>query len=164
VEEGGMYGRAFRLDETGNQKVLDLARRLGGDCSTCTGDGTQVEGFRATVLGVIDPDSGTPPLLKVTQLRRDTRPCTEAEGGQFDPLNVTFESGSEGNGVNPVSVHGSIMATAWGFFLPLGVLSSRFLRHRPDGLWFILHRVCNTVGMILTVIGVIIAFVRFDNV
>lgn len=163
LEDGGMYGRAFRLDEMGNQNVVNLARSL-GDCSTCMDTGMQVEGFRATVLGVIQPDSGMPPLLKVTQLRADTSPCTEAEGGQYVPRNFTFEYGNKDSGANPVTLHGSIMATAWGFLLPLGVLSSRFLRHRPNGLWFMLHRVCNSVGIILAVFGVIIAFVSFDNV
>jgi hypothetical protein len=165
-EEGSNsdYGRAFKLDSEGNSRVLSLARDI-GNCGTCSSSGSQTRGFRATVVGTIVPDSGMPPLLQVQELRSNDQPCTEAEGGQFSPVNITFDSGNlGGDGIDTVALHGGLMATAWGFVLPLGVLSSRFLRHRPGGLWFVLHRILNLLGVALTIGGIIVAFVSFDNV
>lgn len=66
-------------------------------------------------------------------------------------------------GVDALSVHGGIMLTAWGFLLPIGVLSSRFMRHR-DPFWFLLHRTVNGITVFLTIVGVIVAFTYFGNV
>jgi len=56
-EEGrSLYCPAYKLDQTsGTQMVLDLARAT-GSCSTCTGAGSLVKGFRATVRGTLTGD------------------------------------------------------------------------------------------------------------
>lgn len=45
---GSRYCRAYQLDDVGNGLVVDRARSLGapGSCSTCTGSGTLIRGFR----------------------------------------------------------------------------------------------------------------------
>jgi len=160
---GQMFARALRLDETGNTKVLDLARRTGrsGGCTTCTAElGSQVDGFRATVRGFLVPDSGVPQTLQVTEVLASSVGCGN---DTFVPGNVTFEVGS-GGGISPVSLHGGLMVTAWGFLLPTGVLSAVLLRHRPDGLWFQMHRSIQIIGFFLSIVGIIVAFRNFGNV
>lgn len=174
---GDLFGRALTLDDTGNSLVLDLGQQTGSPiygCARCSDGGTQNEGFRATVLGVLVPShsSKEPPLLQVTAVRSDAEPCTQEEGGQWIPERVDFGSGG---GVDPVSftdqyfywsvvsLHGGIMVTAWGFLLPLGILSSRCLRHR-DPTWFVSHRTLNMLTVLLTILGVIVAFASFGNI
>ena len=57
------YCRALKLDAKGNAMALALARELGekfegkDGCRTCTaGEGTLRRGFRATVIGKLDPN------------------------------------------------------------------------------------------------------------
>jgi hypothetical protein len=59
-EAGQLYSRGWRVDDTGRELLIDLARATGmreGEsrrCSTCTTDDGNVEfGFRAAVLGTI---------------------------------------------------------------------------------------------------------------
>lgn len=72
----GSYNRAVVLDEFGNEEVIRIARSV-GQCSTCTGEGTQRKNFFVTVegelvdatsVGVSDAD---PPLLRVTRMSVD---------------------------------------------------------------------------------------------
>ena len=72
AENGALYRRGVRLDDTGNSLVLDIGRRHGASasCSTCTEViDNNVKGFRATVIGTIS-DLGTadvPPTLSVIE-------------------------------------------------------------------------------------------------
>ena len=59
------YVNAFRLDDVGNQKVLEVAR-ANGDCSTCKNGGTIRRGLRGTFFGTI------------TQEATDSQPATLA--------------------------------------------------------------------------------------
>jgi hypothetical protein len=63
---GGLYSRAFRVDDQGKAGLQALAART-GKCSTCTGEGSLIQGFRAQVYGkVIAMGSGSiPPLIQV---------------------------------------------------------------------------------------------------
>ena len=163
-ESGGTFARAFRLNAKGNEMAIQLARQTGrrGFCTTCTQEiATQEEGFRATVRGFIVPDSGVPMLLNVTQVLSSSVGCG---GDMFIPLNTTTEIGAGGDGIDPISLHGGIMVTAWGFMLPTGVLSAALLRHRPNGFWFIVHRVLQTGGFLLAIGGIVVAFRNFGNV
>ena len=50
------------------------------------------------------------------------------------------------------------MVVSWGFLLPLGVLSARLLRHLPDNaLWFKINRVLQPMGLLLAIVGWIVA-------
>eukprot|EP00549_Striatella_unipunctata_P023812 CAMPEP_0118718070 /NCGR_PEP_ID=MMETSP0800-20121206/28575_1 /TAXON_ID=210618 ORGANISM="Striatella unipunctata, Strain CCMP2910" /NCGR_SAMPLE_ID=MMETSP0800 /ASSEMBLY_ACC=CAM_ASM_000638 /LENGTH=331 /DNA_ID=CAMNT_0006625007 /DNA_START=411 /DNA_END=1406 /DNA_ORIENTATION=+ len=160
---GNRYGRALRLNADGNEQVLRVARPVGerGYCSSCTGpSGSIDEGFRATVYGFLVPNSGSPPTLNVTEVRATTGEC----GDEMFIPNVDQISVVLGGGNSAVKAHGGFMVTAWGFILPFGVISARFLRHRPDGLWFKIHMGCQILGYALACIGLIVAFANFGNV
>lgn len=59
-------------------------------------------------------------------------------------------------------IHASLMMVSWGFLLPSGTLLAKFYKHRPDGLWFKLHRGIQMVGLLLALIGWIIALINFN--
>ena len=49
----------------------------------------------------------------------------------------------------------------WGFLLPLGAIFARFFKHRPNGLWFSIHRPLQMVGLLVATVGWIIAITNF---
>ena len=63
------YQRGWRIyetenDQAGKQSVIDLGRKTGDDCSTCTGEGSLVKGFRAAIRGrLVEFASGDVPAL-----------------------------------------------------------------------------------------------------
>jgi hypothetical protein len=59
-------------------------------------------------------------------------------------------------------IHGSLMLIGWGFLLPSGTLFAKFFKHRPDALWFRIHRACQITGLFIAVIGWIIALRNFQ--
>jgi len=58
--------------------------------------------------------------------------------------------------------HASLMMVSWGFLLPSGTILAKFYKHRPDGLWFKLHRGIQVLGLLLAVVGWIIALMNFN--
>jgi hypothetical protein len=52
MKDGDMYTVDYVLDDAGRLKIIDLARAA-GKCSTCTGDGDLVRGYRAEIIGVV---------------------------------------------------------------------------------------------------------------
>ena len=91
-EEGGLYSRAFRLDRAGNDMILDTARAV-GICSTCTGEGTLRNGFRATINGTIVEAStdSVPAIVAVTQLLDSPADCPN--GTMTMPISNITEAG-----------------------------------------------------------------------
>jgi hypothetical protein len=161
-ETGGLYGRFLRLDEAGNQMVIDLARANGklGSCSTCTGvSGSEEEGFRATVVGTIVPGSA-PRLFNTESVLPYDEACPE-ESSEIDPVggDISIEAGTLSS---PIRIHGSLMLVSWGFLLPLGVITARFFRHRPNALWFKMHRALQIVGLCIALAGWSIALKNFS--
>lgn len=150
------------MDDAGNQQVLELARATGlpGFCSTCTGTlGSEELGFRATVVGTVVPGS-SPKLFNTQSVLAYEDGCPEGmtviapEAGQ-----VSTEAG----GVQSTEkTHGSLMLVSWGFLLPFGIITARFLRHRPNNLWFKMHRVLQILGLIIAIAGWAIALKNFD--
>lgn len=72
-EGQGLYSQGIRLNDSGNQLVLDVARAQGNPtpCTTCSGTaGSEEKGFRATVIGTISDlgSADTPPTVDVTDL------------------------------------------------------------------------------------------------
>lgn len=59
-------------------------------------------------------------------------------------------------------IHASLMMVSWGFLLPSGTLLAKFYKHRPNGLWYKLHRCVQMLGLILAVIGWSIALHNFS--
>jgi len=61
-----------------------------------------------------------------------------------------------------VMAHAILMLLGWGFLLPSGTLMAKYFKHRPDGMWFKLHRGIQTLGLLLALLGWIIALVNFN--
>jgi hypothetical protein len=54
------------------------------------------------------------------------------------------------------AAHGVLMGLSWGFLLPVGLLVARFGKHK-DPLWFKVHRGVQISGLLLALLGFIIA-------
>lgn len=54
-------------------------------------------------------------------------------------------------------LHGVLMYAAWGLLLPLGALLGRYYR-KAWPCWFILHIICQSGGLLLTVTGFVVVF------
>lgn len=177
------WGRGYRLTEDSKQELIDLARSVGSSCSTCDGGGFQREGFRAvmvaTILDFNANNTELPPLIEISDSAHSTSdmedPCMEV----FQMENILVELiPLILNGTSPFSfdevtatggnlrrrhlMHASLMMISWGFLLPSGVFIAKFLKHRPDGLWFKIHQGCQVFGLFLALIGWFIALRNFQ--
>ena len=86
------YGRAFTLDQAGNDMVIKLARSV-GSCSTCQGSGEVKEGFRATIYGNVRKVSNGPDVLAVSSMKASPRLSgTDSDGCKnvATKLNITL--------------------------------------------------------------------------
>jgi len=146
------YCRAYELDGNGNDMVLSYARNI-GECSTCNSSGMLKEGFRATILGNVSGKR----KLSVTQVLPDSHGCP---GGVsvLPEAGVDCSSGQQ----TAIFIHGFCMVISWGFMLPVGVLSAKCLKHRPNGFWFKIHRPMQIGGILIATAGMIVALVSFD--
>lgn len=176
-----LYSRGFQLDDTGKEMSINLAR---------SGRSTSPSGFRAamtaTVLNLNEGDS-IPPTIQVIEMVDTTTYSVAANGGlsaceallgtkdvvdnedaQDVLQNVTVSGDApvqtqSGFTLRQIHLmHGSLMMVSWGFLLPSGTLIAKFFKHRPDGLWFKLHRGIQFLGLLLAVIGWAIALVNFN--
>eukprot|EP00128_Syssomonas_multiformis_P014085 Colp12_sorted_trinity150504_noHs@7230 len=62
---------------------------------------------------------------------------------------------SEGNYKTKIKAHAGLMVAAWGFLVPIAIISARYLKHH-DPLWFNIHRIANTVAVLAIVVSAII--------
>ena len=157
------YGRAVRLDDTGNQLALDVGRANGkrGFCSTCTENvASNSFGFRATAVGTISDIGSTtsPPTLSVTEFGAEVDfSCPENVTNVVDIMGeFPFEQAPTGSvGVSSFTraayAHGSLMIISWGWLLPSGAITARFYKHETPR-WFKIHRLCQSVGLVLAII------------
>lgn len=175
LESESLYARGWRLDDDTKDRVVNLARSI-GSCSTCASRTGLIQGFRAALNAtVLDLGSSTvPPLVTATGIVQSTlgeNLCGQKSLGangtdtglftpQAPPVRITSSGSKSLN--NKKLAHGSLMLIGWGLLLPLGSMLARFLKHRPDSLWFKLHRVVQTVGLIVALAGWIIALKNFD--
>lgn len=60
-------------------------------------------------------------------------------------------------------VHAWLMTIGWGVLIPLGVLTARFLKSKPNKLWFKLHRAIQTTGLVFAIIGLVLAVQAVGN-
>jgi len=143
----------------------------------------------ATILSLNEDDASLPPTIEAIDIMDTTAFVPEENGGDSacsfffemeDILDVSAEDSSSGGGsiLESIAVggdsaagsslrtthfiHASLMMVSWGFLLPSGTLLAKFYKHRPDGLWFKLHRGIQMVGLLLAVIGWIIALINFN--
>lgn len=186
VDGDGFYRRGFVLDEVSKQNALSLARSV-GSCPSCdngTNDQDRQAGFRvvmnSTILHLNEDDKDTPPLLHVHDMQ-DIASSIDTMGGAkaclfyYGMEDIVTKTSSSPTVLQAVVVdhprsklskmvvaHGALMLIGWGLFLPSGVIIGKFLKHRPNGLWFQIHRALQSFGMVLTLIGWIIALSQFD--
>jgi len=160
-----LYCRGFRLDDPGNEMVLEQGRATGekGFCTTCTGaSGEQTHGYRAAVRGVLE-DMGdgmsTPPTIAVNSVTTVTEIGSGCPEGISEPPACITEAGSQ---ESVIYAHGSLMLIGWGVLLPMGVVFAKLFKHRPDGLWFKIHRGLQITGLTFAIIGWAIALKNFS--
>jgi len=161
------FGRAYRLDDRGNDLVIQVARGVGmsGGCSTCKGNGTLKAGFRATIVGEVTTVSDGPNLLTVKSLIASPKLFNSSAsdgclpGTKETNIQLYLESGGDRK---PSIAHGSLMIISWGLLLPTGIISAHFLKHRPNALWFKMHRIIQVSGLIIAIIGWSVALASFD--
>ena len=161
------YGYAIRFDDAGNQKVIEVARAH-GTCNTCGNRGTVGQGFRGTFFGTItqgstDSEPAVFAIKNMTVSPRALDPNSTSDGcpGGADKLNLTLFTES-GRFETPSIAHGSLMIIGWGFLLPTGVASARLLKHRPNALWFKIHRIMQIFGLVVAICGWAVALAEFD--
>lgn len=91
------YCRAYRLNQAGNDMVVELAKAI-GVCTDCNADttGEWVKGFRVTVHGTIQQVGSEfgPAVLDVTQVLESSVGCTDAEFPQTEPDFCKYERAS----------------------------------------------------------------------
>jgi hypothetical protein len=76
--------------------------------------------------------------------------------------NVLFTTQTDASFRRKRLAHGSMMLIGWGILLPNGVLFARFLKHRPEGVWFKIHKICQPIGLLFALTGWLIALINFD--
>jgi hypothetical protein len=179
TEEGALYSRGWRLTEDSKQTVAGVAREV-GSCSTCSGAGNLQQGFRAVLNATILDlgNDGVPATIEVHNAvgsndLDDSCSLFDME----DVLDVIANKSADGNGTGfefggitssggnlqqKHFIHGSLMLIGWGFLLPSGTLFAKFFKHRPDGLWYQIHRSCQTLGLLLALCGWIVAMRNFN--
>jgi len=60
---------------------------------------------------------------------------------------------TSGSLIRQITVHGVLVIIGWGFFLPTGAIIAKFGKHRPDAVWFKIHRVVQPLGLLLALIA-----------
>ena len=176
-----LYTRGFQLDDTGKEMSINLAR---------SGRSQSNSGFRAAMTATVvnlNEGESIPPTIQVLEMVDTTRYSVDANGGLsacetlLGTEDVVDKEGVQDvlqnvtvSGDAPVQsqsgftlrqihlIHGSLMMVSWGFLLPSGTLIAKFFKHRPDGLWFKLHRAIQFLGLLLAVIGWAIALRNFN--
>jgi hypothetical protein len=160
-----LYARGWRLDDDTKNRIIDLARSV-GSCSTCENRQGLIQGFRAALNAtVLDlGSSSVPPLISATEIQQSelgvpTCATLAVEGNSADtgnfvarapPIRITA-SGSDLQ--KKYYAHASLMLIGWGWLLPSGAIFASLFKHRPDGLWFKIHRVLQTIGLVFAIIG-----------
>jgi hypothetical protein len=162
-----LYARGWRLDGDTKERIIDLARSV-GSCRTCDDRQGLIQGFRAALNAtVLDlGSSSVPPLISATEIQQSElgKPSfcgklTTEEGNSTDsgndvtrdpPIRIT---GSGSNLQKKYYAHASLMLIGWGWLLPSGAIFARLFKHRPDSLWFKIHRVLQTIGLLFAIIG-----------
>lgn len=173
-----LHSRGWRLDGSGRDKIVELARSVGhtDGCTTCTGNNL-MKGFRAAVTAkVISLNLDNELLVPSIEIVGDPvfsvnlENACQTQFGITDILEVLkdtekdllFSNSADSSFRRKQIAHGSMMLIGWGFLLPLGAIFARFFKHRPNGIWFKIHRLIQSIGLVFSLTGWIIALVNFD--
>eukprot|EP00803_Ostreobium_quekettii_P009476 evm.model.scf_3488EXC.2 EVM.evm.TU.scf_3488EXC.2 scf_3488EXC:8988-12604(-) len=82
-------------------------------------------------------------------------------------ITVNFASGASAvEAVEDLSsywkAHGILMTIGWGILIPVGIIAARTMKDKAP-VWFYVHVVGNTLGLILAAVGFGMAIVKFDR-
>lgn len=163
-----LFARGWRMDDHTKDRIIALARRV-GSCSTCDNRQGLIQGFRAALNATV-LDLGTssvPPLISAVDVQQSELGnvfCAETnladsgsstDTGNFvsrpPPIRITDSGGSDLQ--KKYYTHASLMLIGWGWLLPSGTIFARLFKHRPDGLWFKMHKVMQTIGLLFAIVG-----------
>ena len=161
------FAVGLTLDDFGKQKSIEIAR-ANGICSTCKSGGSLQFGFRGVFFGNITTEAtaSEPAVLSVKNVtisplalnpKALNNGCPAGSGN----LSLTLFTDA-GAFKTPSIAHGSLMIIGWGFLLPTGVASARLLKHRPNALWFKIHRIVQVLGLVVAICGWGIALAEFS--
>lgn len=75
--------------------------------------------------------------------------------------NSTNNTFTGGVGDTLLLVHGSLMVSAWGFFVPLGIIWA--LRRNHTGSWFQMHKLLTSLGLFLTLVGFVLPIIVYNQ-
>ena len=164
------YAVALTLDKFGKDRSIAEARKNGlkKKCSTCKSGGTLQFGFRGLFFGKIakEATSTAPAVFATTNVTISPLALNTTAGSNGCPKHMAtfnFTLFTEGGSLKKPSIaHGSLMIIGWGFLLPTGVASARFLKHRPNAIWFKAHRIVQVLGLLVALAGWIIALAKFS--
>ncbi|CAB9515782.1 b561 and DOMON domain-containing protein [Seminavis robusta] len=163
------YARGWRLDDASKEQTIALARSVGRPnadqrCTSCTGEGSLDEGFHAGIVAtVVEVAADSPAVISIQQIQHTMQGDGYCQGLGLvaaAPGAVIVDSGSNFDQV--ARLHGALMLIGWGWLLPSGVIVAKFFKHRPDGLWFQIHRACQIIGLLCTILGFAIGVNNFD--
>lgn len=133
-------------------------------CATCTEDqgGTLARGFHAGMNAtIVTPSDGiNPAVISVSSVEPSTPNSPVCVEPAIPTSIITTVGGVDFS--KTARIHGALMLIGWGFLLPSGVLVAKFFRILPNGLWFKIHRAVQSLGLVCTIAGFIIALVNFD--
>jgi len=85
-----------------------------------------------------------------------------------DTLQANFYTGITKTNYAPSQIglpdiHAMIMFISWGIILPFGALWARYTRHLPHQLWFKVHRILQYGGFLISLVGIILAYVMLGT-
>jgi hypothetical protein len=145
------YARGWRLDSATKDRVITLARSI-GSCGTCDNPGGLVRGMRAALNAtVVDlGSSSVPPTISATEIRQSELGVPFCADPCVPPNRIT----SAGTDLQKkYYAHARCMLIGFGWLLPTGAIFARLFKHRPNGLWFKMHWVLQSIGLIFAISG-----------
>ena len=173
INPGDLYTHGVALDEDGTTRLIELARSRGdpGSCTTCSGEeGNERNGFRITAIGTLKDlgSSDAPPTITLNEVDVQAQGCSNQTGifNDFSEMMVDVtipESTLSGTRsfARIAYIHGILMIVGWGILIPSGAIIAKFMRHK-DPTWFHLHMRCTILGLLLALIGFVLALTQFD--
>eukprot|EP00979_Chaetoceros_neogracilis_P005916 scaffold1143_cov214-Chaetoceros_neogracile.AAC.6 len=117
-------------------------------------------GLRLTLKAEVvkSSSSRTPTTIAIKSVHEFEEFDTVCGGKVYVPPRIITSSGILSR---QITAHGVLMIIGWGLLLPTGAIISKFGKHRPNDLWFKIHRVIQPLGLLLALIAWGIALKNF---
>jgi hypothetical protein len=80
-------------------------------------------------------------------------------------ISLNFYTGATSVKALPIGlkdIHAIIMFISWGLILQFGILWARYARSLPNSIWFTIHRPTQMLGYLLSLGGIILAYIMVD--